>query len=66
MSPKRPRADSQHYQRRSAREYAALFSISAEQLKLAEMAVLRAVDWRVRAPTVGDFLQLLAERERNR
>jgi hypothetical protein len=29
------------------------------------MAVLRAVDWRVRAPTVGDFLQLLAERERS-
>jgi hypothetical protein len=48
----------------NAREYAPLFDVSTEQLKLAEVAILQALDWRVRCPTVCDYLHVLVERER--
>lgn len=48
----------------NAREYAALFDISTEQLKLAELDMLHALDWRVRYPTACDYLHVLVERER--
>ncbi len=48
----------------NVREYAALFDISATQLKLAEMAMLHALDWSIRSPTVCDYLHLFGERER--
>lgn len=48
----------------NVREYAALFDISAAQLKLAEIAVLHALDWHIRCPTVCDYLHLFEERER--
>ncbi len=48
----------------NAREFAALFDVSATQLKLAELALLRAVDWCVRSPTACDYLHVLGDRER--
>lgn len=48
----------------NAREFAALFDVSASQLRLAEIAVLRAVDWCVRSPTACDYLHVFGERER--
>jgi hypothetical protein len=48
----------------NAREFAALFDVSAPQLRLAEIAVLRAVDWCVRSPTACDYLHVFGERER--
>jgi hypothetical protein len=38
--------------------------VSTEQLKLAEVAILRGLDWRVRCPTACDYLHVLTERER--
>jgi hypothetical protein len=47
-----------------AQEYATLFDIGVKQLRLAEAALLQALDWRIRSPTACDFLNVFVERER--